>query len=229
MATVFDIFQVMAVAQRHRFLLLTKRPERMAQILSHIGTMPTDGEKLTATWDDGHAIPLPNVALGVTVENADYLGRLGDLLSIPAAMHFVSIEPMLGPVDLSPWLVGKGACRECGMPNATNWHGQHWTEWFDGDGDPQMELCGDVSMGGLDWVICGAESGPHRRPFQEQWARDLRDQCIEAAVPFFYKQGRDAKNKVEHMPLLDGRTWTERPEWFFRGEKQCTSNWRSDP
>ncbi len=72
----------------------------------------------------------------------------------------------------------------------------------------------------LDWVLLGAESGPNRRPFNTDWARYTRDHCIAAGVPFFYKQGHDEHGKVDHIPLLDGRTWTERPKWFFNPDKE---------
>jgi len=64
---------------------------------------------------------------------------------------------------------------------------------------------------GIDWLICGCESGPKRRPFDEDWARFARDVCIDNGVPFFYKQGRDERNRVVKMPLLDGRRYEEYP------------------
>jgi len=68
-----------------------------------------------------------------------------------------------------------------------------------------------LNLNGIDWVICGCESGPGRRPFNEDWARNLRDQCVAAHVPFFYKQGRDEQNRVVSMPELDGKVWAEFP------------------
>lgn len=65
--------------------------------------------------------------------------------------------------------------------------------------------------GGLDWVICGCESGPGARPFDEAWARDLKEQCEVSGVPFFYKQGR-VEGKLVKMPELDGRVWDQYPE-----------------
>lgn len=64
---------------------------------------------------------------------------------------------------------------------------------------------------GIDWLICGCERGPKQRPFDEDWARNARDTCLEAGVPFFFKQGRGPKNEVVKIPLLDGRQWKEIP------------------
>ena len=65
----------------------------------------------------------------------------------------------------------------------------------------------------IDWVICGAESGSQRRPFEMRWARDLKDQCVAAGIPFFFKQAHDANGRIIKMPLLDGRTWAQFPEF----------------
>lgn len=64
----------------------------------------------------------------------------------------------------------------------------------------------------IDWVICGCESGANRRPFNNDWARILRDQCVAAGVPFFFKQGWDENGKVVKMPALDGVVWDQKPE-----------------
>ena len=63
----------------------------------------------------------------------------------------------------------------------------------------------------LDWVICGGESGPGARPMQEQWARDIKNRCVEAGIPFFLKQ-MDINGKLVKMPELDGRIWEEYPK-----------------
>ena len=128
--------------------------------------------------------PLSNVWLGVTAENQQTADeRIPLLLQTPAAVRFVSVEPMLGEVDLSEWLspwhietlIGMdhdprcdGSCRYCPIPV------------------PVEEFVPDPPM--LDWVICGGESGPCARPMHPDWARSLRDQCQDAGVPFFFKQ-----------------------------------------
>jgi len=121
---------------QHDFLILTKRPG-LAREFHQWVTLPA------------------NAWLGVTCENQKHAnGRIPILLSIQAKIHFVSIEPMLGPVDLSEWLSHKGVPRR----------------------------------DGLDWVICGGESGPGARAMHPSWPRELRDQCIEAGTPFLFKQ-----------------------------------------
>lgn len=124
------------------FQILTKRPERIADHL------PPD-------WGDGY----PNVWLGTSVEDqrrAD--GRIPHLLRAPAAVRFLSVEPLLEPVDLSAWL-------------------PLWVDGEYGEGDR-----------GIDWVIVGGESGEGHRPMDYAWARAIRDQCREQGVAFFFKQ-----------------------------------------
>ena len=133
--------------------ILTKRAERMRAFVKNEieGPLP------------------PNVWLGVTCENqARADERIPILLDTPAAVRFVSVEPLLAPVDLrerlGAWAKGGAFRDDLGQ--------QH-----------------HHAIRGLDWVICGAESGPHRRPFDVTWALDLYEQCKAAEVPFFYKQG----------------------------------------
>ena len=105
----------------------------------------------------------PYVWLGVTAENQQTADeRIPILLQIRAAKRFVSIEPMLGSVDL--------AGDDGGQP------------YFPFDNEE-----GTVTPG-LDWVIAGCESGPGRRPAKIEWFRDLKNQCVDAGVPFFLKQ-----------------------------------------
>lgn len=135
------VFSVMRATPQHTYQLLTKRPEIAREALMH------------------HPLP-PNVWLGVTAENQECADkRIPILLDIPAAVRFVSVEPMLGPVDLWQWLGGE---RNIKPPHKYN--------------------------GGIDWVICGGETGPGARKMELQWARDLRDQCRNAGVPFFFKK-----------------------------------------
>jgi len=145
----------------HTFLVPTKRPERMLRFfreeLSREMEHWQGDAPLSVALDVGW--PLQNVWLGVSVENqAKAAERIPLLLQAPAAVRFVSVEPMLGPVDLSPWLCDH--------------------EWEHG------------TPGGLNWVICGGETGPGARPMDPAWARSLRDQCqlAGAGVPFFFKQ-----------------------------------------
>jgi len=123
--------------------------------------------------------PLPNVHLGVTVENQEQAdARIPHLLGAPAALRFVSVEPMLEPMDLSMWL-------------QEFLHEDEVEEENPDQSLPPMLGCPDMHdpwMRGLDHVICGGESGPHARPMHPDWVRSLRDQCAAAGVPFMFKQ-----------------------------------------
>jgi protein gp37 len=186
------IFAVMALAPQHTFQILTKRPKRMrpycsandvAQRIAWASVdLPCDDELVRIpSW------PLKNVWLGVTAEDQPRADeRIPELLETPAAVRFVSIEPMLGPVDLmkidiAAWLRTYRPDSDIGLHEF----------------DPDMRLPllmpfyhwqSGYSSPGLDWVICGGESGPRARPMHPQWARDLRDQCKASGVPFFFKQ-----------------------------------------
>jgi protein gp37 len=142
------VFEIMVRADWHIFQILTKRSGRLTGLA---GQLP---------WPR-------NVWQGVSVENADYTWRIVDLQQVPAAVRFLSIEPLLGPIPKLP-------------------------------------------LGGIDWVIVGGESGGRRRPRAPEWAREIRDQCLTASVPFFFKQwgGRTPKSGGR---ILDARTWEEMP------------------
>jgi protein gp37 len=206
------VFGVMAAAPRHTFQILTKRAERMREWFEwmerravarseELGTSAYAHADVCqlAALDRGvegvlHPIkgtlrswpwPLPNVWLGVSVEDqrrADE--RIPLLLQTPAAVRFVSAEPLLGPVDLAPWIELK--------------------RW-DSTGR-------ELPRRGIDWVIAGAESGPGARPMDEACVRSLRDQCAAAGVPLFYKQRLDERGHKVSLPVLDGRQYAEWPD-----------------
>jgi protein gp37 len=183
------VFAVMAATPRHTYQLLTKRHGRMRSLLSseafpgmcraaQADLLATNAGEKTSVW------PLPNVWVGVSVENQQWADiRIPVLLRTPAAVRFLSCEPLLGPVDLR-----RG---QYAMP-------------------PTGEVLG-TTLDGIDWVIVGGESGMASRPMQVAWARSLRDQCAAADVAFFFKQwgGRTPKANGRE---LDGRTWDEMPE-----------------
>lgn len=143
----------------HTFMILTKRAKEMRDYFSI-------GRAIVPRWwgdvepDEVVTWPLPNLWLGVTVCNqAEADAKIPVLLDIPAARRFVSIEPMLGPVDL----------------NGCEFLCKAWSQ-------------GQATLGTyLDWVICGGETGPGARPMHPEWARSLRDQCVAAGVPFYFK------------------------------------------
>lgn len=165
------VFAAMALTPWHTYQVLTKRPERMRAYLSDQWTGFRQREQMSALRPDLAVIdviyPLPNVWLGVSAENQRWAdARLPLLAQVPAAVRFVSCEPLLGPLDLREWLCQDGMdCRK------SPWLLTHY--------------CPDNKM---DWLIVGGESGPGARPMHPDWARSLRDQCQEAGVPYFFKQ-----------------------------------------
>ncbi len=188
------VFAVMALSPQHTFQVLTKRPERMRAYLA-----PHDQRRADALgalvikmgYRDPLELlrwPLPNVWLGVSAEDqAAADARIPVLLDTPAAVRFLSAEPLLGAVDLDAAWHGESALdSEC-------WGDCAWCE----KGHPPLHNCSrgrqssaawEKGRSGLDWVIAGGESGRNARPMHPDWARSLRDQCAAAGVPFFFKQ-----------------------------------------
>jgi|SRR5579862_1435392 len=166
------IAQVLWIAgcckDRHTMQFLTKRADRMQEIMS---TEFAFNHSPLREWAPS-VWPLPNVWLGVSCENQKYADeRIPLLLQTPAAVRFVSVEPQLEEIDFSRWL--KMPCGN--WPNAIL-------------GDHLCSLCRDFVKPGIHQFICGGESGPHARPFNLAWAESLRDQCKAAGVSFFMKQ-----------------------------------------
>jgi protein gp37 len=195
------VFAVMAVSPRHTFQVLTKRARRMREYLSSPATVGRvldlcldwvrqDGSVSPRYVEDGlTGLIVPNVWLGVSAEDqvrADE--RIPELLATPAAIRFVSAEPLLGPIDFTKisgttCLARPGAC--CGD--------RPWVDALRG-----IQACSragaysfpirEVMPRGLDWIIVGGESGHDARPMHPDWARLIRNQCIDAGVAFFFKQ-----------------------------------------
>lgn len=164
------VFEMMERCPQHTFIILTKRASWMREWF-----------RLHPRWGNP---PLPHVILGVSAEdqpNADI--RLPILLDTPAACRVVSLEPLLGPIRIEPWIPTLEIERETRT----------------------------TSDRYLDWVILGGESGPGARPMNPEWARTVRDQCAMAEVPFFFKQWGGVR-KAEAGRLLDGREWNQRPK-----------------
>jgi protein gp37 len=142
------VFEVMNKAHWHRFQVLTKRSERLANL----------GPQLK--W-------APNIWMGVSVENQHYTYRIDHLRETKSSIKFLSIEPMLGPLN-------------------------------------------NLDLEDIDWVIVGGESGAGARFMSPSWVTKVRDQCLVAGVPFFFKQWGGV-NKKKAGRNLDGRTWNEMP------------------
>ncbi|MCP4348677.1 MAG: phage Gp37/Gp68 family protein [Desulfobacterales bacterium] len=172
---IHEVWQVMRRCPQHTFQVLTKRPQRMRALCEDRDATPEEvdaGYELGIVTGLQYDHPAPNVWLGVSAENQRYADlRIPHLLATPAAVRFVSAEPLLGPIDLAETV-------------------RRWR-----DGTPRTA--------GLDWVIVGGETGPNARPMHPTWARDLRDQCTPACVPYFYKQWG------EWLPFLD---WAQRSD-----------------
>jgi protein gp37 len=143
-----QVFATMRQASWHRFQILTKRSDRLAEMSRDID------------WP-------PNVWMGVSVESAEYAFRIDHLRRVGAKVRFLSIEPLLGPI-------------------------------------PHLDLRD------IHWVIVGGESGPGARRMSEQWVIGIREQCVAASVPFFFKQWGGV-NKKKTGRELQGRTWDEMP------------------
>jgi protein gp37 len=151
------VFQVMRRAHWHQFQVLTKRSARLKALAPRL------------FWPR-------NVWIGVSVENAENDFRVNDLRGVPAAIRFLSLEPLLGPL-------------------------------------PALDLSN------IDWVIVGGESGPGARIMKKEWVREIRDQCREQNVPFFFKQWGGV-NKKKAGRLLEGRNWSEMPIYSNDRQKE---------
>jgi protein gp37 len=157
-----EVHEVIRETERHTFQILTKRPDRMVEFWKW--------RKEVYFANSCTSAPPRNAWYGVSVEDqstADY--RVPLLLQTPAAVRWISAEPLLGPVSLV-------------VP-------------FDG---ARVDAAKGARPGipGLDWVVVGGESGPKARPMHPDWARSLRDQCAAAGVPFFMKQLHDDTGKL---------------------------------
>lgn len=194
------VFAVMALCPQHTFILLTKRPERMAEYVAQLlsakrhvisaglslglgltlgqveARMSTafDGDTGRWIWNK-KGNPLKNAWLGVSIEDqATADKRIPELLKVPAAVRWVSYEPAIGPVNLDEWI---GDCLDCDA--FIRLHHEHGDLNHYADGDKELPF---------HWVVMGGESGPNARPMNPNWARSMRDQCNAAGVPLFFKQ-----------------------------------------
>lgn len=170
-ARLADFWGAMVDNRQHTYQVLTKRPKRMAQW----------AESANAAFG-----PTPHIWLGVSAENQEFASlRIPILLQTPAAVRFVSAEPLLGPLDLTRLDAGI-------LPGHKGYMANTLDTKIGPSGKPHKHL---------DWVIIGCESGPGRRPMELDWAVDLVSQCKAAGVPVFVKQldldGKVSKNPAE--------------------------------
>jgi protein gp37 len=211
------VFAVMALCPQHTFQVLTKRADRMRAYMANVereaywmnavaDLFEIDGSLLNRCYpimgQRDPWLPLPNAWLGVSCERQEEADeRIPLLLQTPAAVRFISAEPLLGPIKL---------------------HERIGDDWL------ASGLSGERK--GLDWIIVGGESGPKARPMHARWAADIRNQCRVARIPFFFKQwgewktvrearyydvceavGFERVGKKAAGRLLDGREWNEFP------------------
>lgn len=148
------VFEVMERCPQHTFQVLTKRAERLEELAREL------------PWPE-------NVWMGVSVEDQKRTRRIAHLQRVPAAVRFLSVEPLL-------------------------------------------EAIPELPLDGMHWVIVGGESGRKPRPMDPAWVTEIRDQCVAAGVPFFFKQW-GGRNKKAAGRVLEGRTWDQMPSGIDLG------------
>jgi protein gp37 len=209
------LFAVCALTPQHTHMILTKRSARMRERISNMASLgaPYWGEVLSGMLLDAlngappPSWPLPNVWLGVSVEDQTRADeRIPDLLAMPAAVRFISAEPLLGPVDL----------RNFDLDFRPGFAGFYAINALTGRNEDMCRPCRDVPK--LDWVIVGGESGPGARPMHPDWARSLRDQCAAAGVAFHFKQWGDWLQVNDEVRTGDTMlmSWPEGTDGFIR-------------
>ncbi|MEG4803551.1 phage Gp37/Gp68 family protein [Microcoleus sp. ARI1-B5] len=181
-----QIFAVMALCPQHTFQVLTKRPERMLQYIKQarqrirvaavdIGIDRNLKYELYEPYETfDFEWPLPNVWLGTSVENQKATDRIRYLVQIPAAVRFLSCEPLLELIDLRPYLAFCSGCQSC------NFQGNH-----------------KIGSSKINWIIVGGESGTDARMCNIEWIRSIVSQSQSANVPVFVKQL--GSNAIEHF------------------------------
>ena len=209
----------------HTFMILTKRAEEMCNYFTLTppdellhrwgeagdGWLTLEGDTSFSEYLESHLSyykwktfwPLLNLWVGATIcnqEEAD--SKIPALLRTPAAKRFISVEPMLGPVNVERYLI---SCKDCGNQASTQLCLNR--PWM---GHDLCNACDKPNPEGphLDWIICGGESGPGARQMHTDWVRSLRDQCVDAGVPFYFKGWGGTKKTPA---LLDGSEWREFP------------------
>lgn len=204
------VFAVMALSPQHTFQVLTKRAARMRGYVTALiegdRRLEVDLDRFRRAYGPAFNFPcpLPNVWLGVSAEDqARADERVPELLSTPAAVRFVSAEPLLGPIRFDRIDDDVDTFEDCGGHPDPHWpsdtHDATWLNALTGQMDAEARAPDgtrrdsiDVGLrwtgGKLDWIIVGGESGQAARPMHPQWAREIRDQCTASGTHFFFKQ-----------------------------------------
>lgn len=184
----WNVMEESSIRFGHTFMVLTKRPNRMFDFVADYTFYESP------SGDVGHSIA-DGIWLGVTAENQEWAdARIPILLQVPAAVRFVSVEPMLGPMMLTAIADHVGLdCEGYNYLDALRGFS------FDGYGH------GNNGFPTIDWVVCGAETGAYKRHMEIEWAESLLGQCQSANVPFFFKKDSDGSR------LLRGQVWNEMP------------------
>ncbi len=188
-----DLFSLIKATPNLDWLLLTKR---IGNAKSMLADAMASMNEWYVNWITSDGNIMPNVWIGATICNQQEANRdIPKLLDVPAAKRFLSIEPMLGPIDLTDIVI-----KHIGSED-------HFSALYDPEDDDAENLPY------VDWVIVGGESGHHARPMQADWVRSLRDQCKFASVPFLFKQwGEWAPNWLNDNDdqKIEGSEWMDK-------------------
>lgn len=189
-----QVFAVMVLAGQHTYQVLTKRAARMREYINApqrheawsraIAKLAPQGPigGVNEDWWPRHA---RHIWLGVSVENqAAADERIPELLATPAAVRFLSCEPLIGAVNLLH------------MPRIGSYH-----DWLTGE---RLTAFEKSTTSRIDWIIAGCESGPGARRCDVAWLRSLRDQCASVDVPFFLKQAEVMADAVQEVLVGNG-------------------------
>jgi protein gp37 len=171
-----DLIHLIFKTRNLDWLLLTKRIGNAHAMLERAVADISRGDH---SWEHQWSRGFRHVAIGATICNQTEADRdIAKLQKLPSAVRFLSVEPMLGEVDLTEWLYPFKPCNNCPCPNP----GVDRAGYDECCKDPELE------SSRISWVICGGESGPNARPMSPDWVRSVRDQCAGAGVPFLFKQ-----------------------------------------
>lgn len=213
------MFAVMALSPQHTFQVLTKRPERMLDYFltgkpwQRVSYRAFDFHRYSTTAAELHrgiGWPLPNVWLGVTIENARHTYRADMLRQAPAAVRFVSAEPLIGSLYEhghshtlgEPGSDARSPADASGRARRGSRAEGGWAAEERGAAPAGVGARASLDLTGVDWIIVGGESGgKHVRPMSPRWAREIRDACLHGLL----------QPKVQR-----GREVIDRPAFFFK-------------